>query len=130
MLERIELAAEIGSWHEARRRFVLFRKDLEEHMRLEEEVMFPAFDAASETREGPSNVMRVEHGEIRQSMEEIECLLSEEQSIGDAVLALEALFSAHNIKEEQDLYPLFARIASPETAERFRAEIRELVGSE
>ena len=41
------MAAEVESWGEARRRFAVFRKDLEEHIRLEEELMFPSLEAAT-----------------------------------------------------------------------------------
>ena len=45
MLERIAIEIELASWGEARLLFARFRGELEEHIRIEEQVMFPSFEA-------------------------------------------------------------------------------------
>jgi iron-sulfur cluster repair protein YtfE (RIC family) len=114
LLDRVEMAVDIGSWHEARNGFARFQTELEEHMRIEEDLMFPSFDAFARAAAGPSAILRTEHRQIRELLTVLEELLHDEQPIGDATDALEALLAAHNAKEESILYPLFERHAPPE----------------
>jgi len=111
MLDDVELAADAESWKNANRGFKLFRHELEEHIRLEEEVMFPAFEAATSVREGPTAVMRHEHVAIRALLSEIEQALIEERPISRLVAALESQLGSHNFKEERVLYPAFEQRA-------------------
>lgn len=85
-----------------------FAFGLRRHIGFEEDLLFPAFEAATgmPPTAGPTGVMRAEHREILRLLGEIEL------GIGDAaapVAALRASFHAvlgeHNVKEEQVLYP-------------------------
>ena len=85
-----------------------FAFGLRRHIGFEEDLLFPAFEQGTgmPPTAGPTAVMRTEHREILQLLEQIEL------GIGDAaapVAALRALFHAvlgeHNVKEEQVLYP-------------------------
>jgi iron-sulfur cluster repair protein YtfE (RIC family) len=122
MLERVEIAVELGSWGEARKLFARFRSELEEHIRIEEQVMFPSFDAFMRLTGGPTTMMRMEHAEIARCMDATEELLGAEQE-GDAFDRMQELLAAHNVKEEQVLYPMFERHAP---AQAYNALVREL----
>src|SRR5690242_8270856 len=65
MLDHVEMTVEIGNWSAARRGFARFQSELEEHMRLEEELIFPAFEMFTRAAGGPTTGLRAEHGEIR-----------------------------------------------------------------
>ncbi|MGH7673776.1 MAG: hemerythrin domain-containing protein, partial [Gemmatimonadales bacterium] len=58
-----------GDVARARVRFAEFRSGLERHIAMEEEIVFPAFEALSGAAGGgPTRVMRAEHAEIRRLM--------------------------------------------------------------
>jgi len=127
MLDGVEIAADIGSWAEARALFTRLRGELEEHIRIEEQLMFPSFEAFMRMPGGPTSVMRAEHAEIARCLDAVEGSLDAQQLDGEAVDQLEGLLASHNAKEERVLYPLFERHAPPEAYGALLAEIRPLV---
>jgi iron-sulfur cluster repair protein YtfE (RIC family) len=128
MLDRIAIDVETGSWSEARRAFSLFRYELEEHMRLEEELLLPALGVGPHADDGPAAVMRAEHPVLRELLEVIEIGLENEYPIGEATETLEKTLADHNVKEERLLYPLFERMATPEAYAAAFFELRPLLG--
>ena len=128
MLDRVEMAVEIGSWSEARSGFARFQTELETHMRLEEDLMFPSLEALTGWGFGPPAVMRAEHGQIRDLLGALEGRLRDEQSIDEGASALETLLSAHNTKEERIVYPIFERHAPAETYAALDLELTRLIG--
>ncbi len=128
VLDRIEMAVEIESWSEARRSFARFQTELESHMRLEEDLMFPSFEAITGPVGGPPAVMRAEHAEIRALLRVVEGRLRDEQPIDEAAGCLETVLSAHNTKEERIVYPLFERHAPGEAYAALNLELRKLIG--
>jgi hypothetical protein len=130
MLDRIEIDVEAGNWSEARRGFSLFRRELEEHMRLEEDLLLPALGMTSLVEGGAAALMRGEHSLIRELLEVIESGLENEWPIGEATDALEATLADHNANEERLLYPMFERTATPEAYAAVAFELRPLLGSQ
>ena len=102
-------AREAGDFAEAKALYTVFSFGLRRHIRFEEELLFPAFEAKAgfPTEMGPTAVMRDEHREI------LECLDRIEQAIGDGAIPLESLrhglhlvLGNHNLKEENIVYPM------------------------
>jgi iron-sulfur cluster repair protein YtfE (RIC family) len=129
MLDHVEMAVEVGSWGEARRSFAQFQAELGEHIRIEEELLFPSFEAFTRAVGGPAAVMRAEHRQIEDFVALLEQLLRDEQPIADASTALETLLAGHNAKEERFVYPLFERHAPPDAYAALDLELRPLVGA-
>ena len=107
-------ALEAGKVDEARRLFGEFRTGLLRHIRMEEEVLFPAFDRATGVGEGgPTAVMRMEHREIQRVLESMALHLvgSEVTPGGFGALqqSLLGVLGDHNAKEEHIVYPLTDR---------------------
>jgi iron-sulfur cluster repair protein YtfE (RIC family) len=127
ILDRVEIDVEVGDWSEARRGFSLFRRELHEHMRIEEELLLPSLELPARPASLPPMMMRAEHAEIRGFLDAIERLLDDERPIGDATDALESFLAAHHSKEERLLYPMFERIAPPEAYEALANELRPLL---
>jgi hemerythrin-like domain-containing protein len=97
-----------GDIAQASERFSEFRSGLERHIAVEEEVLFPAFEAlAGAAAARPTEVMRREHVELRRLMAEVSAQLERGGEPGHATpfAALTALVYAHNGKEERILYP-------------------------
>jgi len=93
----------------ARSAWEKFDKGMRRHIAMEEEVMFPAFEAAAQMGgSGPTSVMRMEHKQMIGLLDQIEGAMQS----GDAEQALDLgdtllmLIQQHNIKEEGMLYPM------------------------
>ncbi len=87
--------------------FEQFRAGLEQHIVWEEEILFPIFEEKTGMRGmGPTEVMRTEHRQIKQHLQDITQKLARSQADTDAdEKELLAVLGAHNQKEEQILYP-------------------------
>jgi iron-sulfur cluster repair protein YtfE (RIC family) len=127
MLDRAAIDVEVGDWSEARRRFSLFRQELEEHIRIEEDLLFPSLEQPGRSGAGSTSVMRAEHAQIRQLLEVIEEFVHVAQPVSDVTDMLEALLGAHNAREERVLYPMFERLAPPEAYAALTGELRPLL---
>ena len=88
-----------------------FRDGLERHIRLEEELLFPAFEERTGLTRGPTAVMRYEHTLIRAHLSEMNHALATDDGggFGAASAALENVLGPHNVKEERVLYPAVDR---------------------
>ena len=103
-----ETAVRQGDWAKARAVFQSFHSSMLQHFALEEDSLFPAFEAATGSQMGPTAVMRNEHQQMRALMQDMAQLLSSEQAtdyLGCADTLL-ILMQQHNMKEENILYPM------------------------
>lgn len=107
----VERLADAGSFAEARARFGEFACGLDWHINVEEEVVFPFFEAKTGMTRGPTTVMRAEHKDIREHIKRVIAALDagEAAPMGDALGELTTLLAAHNMKEERMLYPMTDR---------------------
>lgn len=78
------------------------------HFRIEEEILFPAFEAATGMTGGPTQVMRIEHQQMKGLLEEMRqsLLLGNLSRIPKVSETLMLLMQQHNLKEENILYPM------------------------
>lgn len=109
-----EAAASEGRWDEAKAATARFAAMLEAHLTSEEGTLFPAFEAASGMRGGPTMVMRMEHDQMRGMVKALERALaakSTDDYLGAAETML-VLMQQHNLKEENMLYPMCDRALS------------------
>ena len=85
-----------------------FLNEMERHFQMEETVLFPTFEEIGGMRHGLTQVMRMEHQQIRNVL----ASMSEALSNGDREEILEVgetmmiLIQQHNVKEEGILYPM------------------------
>lgn len=90
-----------------------FDTGMRRHIAMEEEVMFPAFEAAARMGGGgPTAVMRMEHKQMTGLLDQIEAAMESDDAeqamdLGDTLLML---VQQHNIKEEGMLYPMAENI--------------------
>lgn len=93
--------------------FARFAAAMERHFRMEEEVLFPAFeDATGMHGGGPTQVMRLEHVQMRGLLSQLAGAVERGETgevldLGDTLLMLE---QQHNAKEEGMLYPMSDRV--------------------
>lgn len=94
---------------EAEKLFSEFKAGLERHIVWEEEILFPLFESHTGMREaGPTVVMRMEHRQIKQHLENIRVKIATKDTATTAQEnSLIEILTAHNEKEEGALYPWF-----------------------
>jgi len=100
------------NWERATTDFANFRAAMERHFTMEEEVLFPTIEERVGQRIGPTQVMRMEHQQMRDVF--VEMAESVTQQDSDEYLGLSEtllmLMQQHNGKEEHMLYPLSDRV--------------------
>jgi hemerythrin-like domain-containing protein len=107
-----------GDWDAAGRRATRFRGSLERHFRMEEEVLFPAFEEATGMSGGPTAVMRGEHVQARDLLARMEAALEARDARAwlSAGETLHLLLQQHDMKEEGMLYPMADNALAPDAA--------------
>ena len=95
-----------GKWQKGQTEFDAFRNEMERHLTMEEEVLFPAFEAKTGMVGGPTLVMRNEHQQMRKLIDEMGHKIAAKDGDGylGASETLMILMQQHNMKEEQMLY--------------------------
>jgi uncharacterized protein (DUF2249 family)/iron-sulfur cluster repair protein YtfE (RIC family) len=118
LLEETTALLKAGSPREADARFAEFATGLRRHIKMEEEVLFPAFEEFTHFgNSGPTRVMRDEHVEIKRILGDIGELLGQPSpSVGAYERLRNDLLSVlgeHNGKEEHIIYPMTDRELPP-----------------
>lgn len=103
-------------WDEARQHLEEFGRALGEHVQIEEEILFPAFEARSEGVGGPTQTMRMEHREMRRLLETLAAAIEGRDSrrARELTQTLLDLLQAHDRREQHALCPLAAEIPAAE----------------
>ena len=114
-----EQAIAEGNWEEANEKFLAFANETITHFKKEEEELFPAFESHTGMTQGPTQVMKYEHEQVRGLIGNMATAL--ENTDKDACLSLTEslmiLLQQHNMKEEQMLYAMCDRQLPPELKE-------------
>lgn len=119
-----ETAARNGDWPGAAAALDDFREALERHFRVEEEALFPAFERTTGMTEGPTAVMRAEHADMRELIDQLRSAVAarDADELAGVAETLNMIMQQHNVKEEQVLYALLDEAVGGE-AEALLAEM-------
>ena len=123
-----EQAVSKGNMELALVAFGHFRSAMLAHFDSEEKTLFPTFEAKTGMRMGPTQVMRMEHEQLRGLMDDaINALKTAdaEEYLGQAD-TLVIMMQQHNMKEENMLYPMCDQHLSaelPAILERLETEL-------
>jgi len=108
-----------GNWKAAEEEFIAFSNETLGHFKKEEEELFPAFEAQTGSAEGPTQVMRYEHEQVKGLIGKLAGAIESQDK--DAYLSLcesmMILLQQHNMKEEQMLYAMCDRVLPVEMKE-------------
>lgn len=106
-----EAAVAKGDWSLAAAKWQSFAEELAKHFGQEEEVLFPKFEQATGMTAGPTQVMRMEHQQMRTLVQDLDNALAAKEK--DDYLGLSetlmVMMQQHNMKEEMMLYPMMAQ---------------------
>ena len=85
-----------------------FLNEMERHFQMEENVLFPTFEEISGMRQSPTQLMRMEHQQMRNLLARMSEAVSNEDpekilEVGETMMVL---MQQHNLKEEGILYPM------------------------
>jgi hemerythrin-like domain-containing protein len=104
----VEEAVSKAQWSQAATLLATFSNALETHFSVEEERLFPAFEARTGMTGGPTRMMRMEHMQMRSLLADLAAALAakdQDEFLGSAETLL-LLMQQHNMKEENILYPM------------------------
>ena len=89
-------------------KFEAFEDALTNHFKMEEMVLFPMFEQTTGMMEGPTQVMVMEHEQMRELLSKMEDAVGQNDNNKFFGLSetLMILMQQHNMKEEQMLYPM------------------------
>ncbi len=108
LLVAVEHAVAKADWPLAKSQFAVFQAAMLTHFDVEETILFPRFEQKTGSAMGPTQVMRGEHGQMRQLMNGAESALiagDADDYAGHAETLL-IMMQQHNVKEENVLYPM------------------------
>lgn len=101
-----EEAAGSGDWEKIAGELRTFLDSMRHHFAMEEEVLFPAIEDSTGMSMGPTQVMRMEHQQMRQLFDAMAKAVEnrdKDDYLGQTDTLL-VLMQQHNLKEEQILY--------------------------
>ncbi len=101
-------AVETKNWALAKTKFDKFLVAMNWHINIEENLLFPKFEEATGMQGGPTQVMRLEHIEIRKTLDDMLSAITNQRK-SDFISACNDFLAAlqpHSTKEEQILYPI------------------------
>ncbi|PIE23467.1 MAG: hemerythrin HHE cation-binding protein [Planctomycetota bacterium] len=104
----LEAAIDEGASEAVQPAWEFFAAAMERHFQMEERVLFPAFESRTGMIQGPTQVMRAEHDQMRGVLSQMSSSLASGDletvlELGDTLLILA---QQHNMKEEAVLYPM------------------------
>ena len=103
-----EAAVAIADWSLALKKWQGFVLELTMHFSQEEETLFPKFEQATGMTESPTQVMRMEHQQMRALVQDLDNALAAKDKDNYLGLSetLMVMMQQHNMKEEMMLYPM------------------------
>lgn len=105
---RVETLIDKGDWSAAAAAMSDFARALNTHFGAEEQLLFPRFEAATGMHGGPTAMMRAEHAEMREFLDNMSAAIAQQDAdefAGEAETLL-IMIQQHNMKEENILYPM------------------------
>lgn len=112
LLTDAENLAVQSDWTGLRSAFNEFTDETEKHLAREEGMLFPRLEETTGSVGGPTQVMRMEHDQIRLLIKNLNLMVDQKDRdgiLGEAETLL-IMIAQHNVKEEQILYPMMDRI--------------------
>jgi hemerythrin-like domain-containing protein len=123
-----EQAAANGDWEAAEKAFLEFSNETLTHFKREEEELFPTFEEQTGNTQGPTQVMRYEHEQVKGLIGKLAEALEAQDK--DAYLSLcesmMILLQQHNMKEEQMLYAMCERLLPPDLKETTLEKMKQV----
>ncbi len=104
----MENKANDGSLCDGAQAYKKFADATEHHFQMEERVMFPAFEQKTGMTQGPTEMMRMEHQQLRSLIKQLgEAIENDDRTkFFGLTETMMIMLQQHNMKEEQMLYTM------------------------
>jgi iron-sulfur cluster repair protein YtfE (RIC family) len=112
LLHECQQRAELEDWNAVKQLYGELRRSVERHIVVENEIIFAAYEALTDTPEAPTRALRDEHERIRRLLEECAAVLSardSEQAVESLSVLTEYMLKHHD-KEEQVFLPMAGHV--------------------
>lgn len=108
MLGQIEERAELEDWSAVRATFERLRREIELHIEMENQVLYPAYETLPATPPEPTAALRREHDEIARLLRDVAHVLdlSSSDLFLEALAALDRAMTQHHKSEEEIFLPM------------------------
>ncbi|MDD5330810.1 MAG: hemerythrin domain-containing protein [Sulfuricella sp.] len=119
LFAQAESAASGEDWAAIAADLQAFLDAMRQHFAMEEEILFPAFEERTGMSMGPTQVMKMEHQQMRELFDAMAAASQQQdrdEFLGQAETLL-VMMQQHNMKEEQILYQMADRMLAGETEE-------------
>jgi len=106
-------------WWQAKETLTKFIEEMNGHFLKEENILFPALEQRTPNAQGPTQVMRLEHEDMRQLMKDMQADIETQDAdhfLGSSETLL-IMMRQHNTKEENILYPMADSVLAGEQGE-------------
>jgi len=115
-------AVEREDWGTADQLFKQLVSSLKRHMALEEEVLYPAYEADPHAPQGPTTALRLEHDQIVRLVSDMAQVIKSRGSehVLDCLVHLENQMIKHHEKEEDIFLPMASHILDAKREEILR----------
>jgi len=112
LLSRCTEAAEVEDWKAVDSLFRRMISHLKRHMALEEEVLYPAYEAEAHAPQGPTGALREEHDHIVRLVTDMVRVIKTRDSdhVIECLAHLEKQMIKHHEKEEDIFLPMASHI--------------------
>lgn len=112
LLYDCQAAVEQEDWRSAQQLFEQLVSHVKVHMRIEEEILYPAYEEAMNVPQGPTHALREEHDEIVRLMRDLSYVLKTNDSdlFLESLLPLERVMLKHHEKEEEIFLPMASHL--------------------
>jgi hemerythrin-like domain-containing protein len=122
LLSRCQDAVDIEDWATANLAFQELVTHLKRHMALEEEVLYPAYEATAHAPQGPTTALREEHDGIVRLFHDMARIIRSRDSDHalEGLAQLGNLMIKHHEKEEDIFLPMASHILRESRAELLR----------
>ncbi|MDA8110480.1 MAG: hemerythrin domain-containing protein [Betaproteobacteria bacterium] len=116
---RAEERAAAADWPGLEREAAAFLAEMERHIGMEEDLLFPAFEERTGMQGGPTATMRMEHEQMRGLFAQLRAALEARDAARylGASETLLILLQQHNIKEESMMYPMLDQALGEEAGQ-------------
>lgn len=122
LLANCQEAVEAEDWRSVDALFSKLITHLKRHMALEEEVLYPAYEAAAHAPQGPTGALRHEHDEIVRLVTDMTRVIRTRDSdhVFECLEHLENRMIKHHEKEEDIFLPMASLILNDQRADLLR----------
>jgi hemerythrin-like domain-containing protein len=122
LLSQCMNAVDMEEWGAVNLAFNELVTHLKRHMALEEEVLYPAYEATAHAPQGPTTALREEHDHIVRQIQDMARIIKTRDSehVLECLVHLESRMIKHHEKEEDIFLPMASHILSESREELSR----------